>query len=132
MPGGGFACSKTDLSRSWAPSTAGLSDRFRQEAEANRFAIELLAPVSAFAPLLDEMPNLAHVVRLAARLDISRMACARRYAELHRWPLAVVFSQEGHVSFAERNTRFPNVAPGRGRRLPRLDAASPPYYRARP
>lgn len=42
----GFACTPSDLATSWGALPAGSTRHKAQEAEANRFAIELLAPKS--------------------------------------------------------------------------------------
>ena len=68
----------------------------RQEAEANAFAIELLAPRRRVKPHLRGVPDLAAVLAMAADLDISREAAARRYVECHGETLAVVFGKDNH------------------------------------
>ncbi len=54
----------------------------KQEAEANRFAIDLLAPAYRFKPHLAGDPDLETIVSLTRELDISHEAAARRYIEL--------------------------------------------------
>ncbi len=112
-----FFCTVSDLG---ATGTSGAGAPSRQEAEANRFAIDLLAPAHAFAEAVGDVPDLQQVCYLASALDLSREACARRYIELRPWPCALVFSKDGVVRYTERNSGFPNVMPGRGRALPYL------------
>jgi hypothetical protein len=116
---GGFTCTSSDLRGSLLASE--MTRHARQEVEANRFAIELLAPVEAFAAVAEDIPDLQHVLDLAARLDLSREACARRYVELQHWPCAVVFTKDGAVDYASCNALFPAAPPGRGVRLPLPD-----------
>ena len=114
---GGFACTRVDLG---VTGEAGLNRHLRQEAEANRFAIDLLAPTYAFAPLAAQNPSLAHVTLLADHLELSRQACTRRYVELQRWPCAAIFSTGAEVSYSVSNGAFPARPPARGRILPAL------------
>lgn len=79
----------------------------RQENEADRFAIELLAPEARMAVFLKLAPDLEHVVALSDGLRISKTAAARRYVELHPEPLAIVFSQKDVISSIVRPPRFP-------------------------
>jgi hypothetical protein len=77
---GGFQCSRSDL------TLADLKHRerhFRQEAEANAFAIELLAPLRRVRKFLTGTPDLSKVLVMSDELDLSREASARRFAELH-------------------------------------------------
>jgi hypothetical protein len=104
----GFFCSKSDLGQSWSLGQK-MSPHARQEAEANRFSIELLAPAVRFRPLLRGLPTLDHVVKAATALDISKEACARRYIELRGGRLAVVFSCDGAVRYTDRAPEFPFI-----------------------
>ncbi len=106
---GGFACRIEDILGSWRSSSRELQRHLVQEREANRFAIELLAPRKCFRPFLARIPDLAIVLRLADQLDLSKEACARRYVELHEQPTALVFSYNGVVRYVERCDKFPFV-----------------------
>ena len=89
----GFRCRRTDMTESQRDS----QDRHRrQEAEANAFAIELLAPRQRIKRHLHGLPDLAAVLAMAAELDISKEAAARRYVECHRETLALVFGKNNH------------------------------------
>ena len=102
----GFFCSKSDLGQPWSLARK-MSPHARQEAEANRFSIELLAPAARFRPFLRGLPTLDHVAKAATALDISKEACARRYIELRGGRLAVVFSCDGAVRYTDRTPDFP-------------------------
>ena len=78
---GGFSCSRADMGVGWKRRSAAISRHTTQEIEANRFAIELLAPPDLMRPYLRGIPDLAKVLSLARALDLSREACARRYVE---------------------------------------------------
>lgn len=119
-PAGPFACSRADLAARHPKSPASAPRRVVQEAEANRFAIELLAPARLLRPYLRGVPDLAKVVILSDQLGLSREAGARRYVELHAQPSALVFSAEGVVRYVERSSAFPFVACRPGQRLPQL------------
>jgi Zn-dependent peptidase ImmA (M78 family) len=54
-----------------------------QEAEANLFAIELLAPATLMTPYIRRLPDLENVLAITSAFDISKAAAARRYASLH-------------------------------------------------
>src|SRR5690606_18401894 len=90
----GFRCRSADM----AESDLQRSDRHRhQEAEANRFAIELLAPPRKILGQLEAEIDLRRVLGIAKDCEISREAAARRYAELHESALAVLFSRNGRL-----------------------------------
>ena len=60
----------------WKRRSAAISRHTTQEIEANRFAIELLAPPDLMRPYLRGIPDLAKVLSLARALDLSREPCA--------------------------------------------------------
>lgn len=120
----GFACTTRDLGVGWAPRTFEDDLHRRQEAEANRFAIALLAPHSRMRRALVGIPDLAKVVALADELEVSREATARRYCELHPWPTALVFTKEGTVRYVDRSHDFPFVRLSAGSTAPSLPGAT--------
>lgn len=69
---GRFACSQRDMI-----VTAGEGLHAKQEAEANSFAIELLAPKRFFARYQKRLPDLDHVLELSDLLQVSKTAAAR-------------------------------------------------------
>ncbi len=110
----GFRCSGDDMRERRAAS-----QHKRQEAEANRFAIDLLAPAYQLSPHIAGNPDLQAVALLSQQLDISHEATARRFIELHEQPLALIFSQDHVVRYALRNGRFlPWVKVECGRTIP--------------
>ncbi len=120
---GGFRCTSRDMAMT---TVEGDDDTHRrQEREANAFAIELLAPRYLVAPFLKRLPDLDVVLAMHQRLDISRVAAARRYVSLHSNPLAVVVAKDSRVLYVERSAGFPYLAFGRGDVLPPLPAIDP-------
>ncbi|MBC7103403.1 MAG: ImmA/IrrE family metallo-endopeptidase [Parvibaculum sp.] len=109
----GFDCSSGDM-REQGNST----QHAIQEAQANRFAIELLAPRRLIGSYLRDVPDFEAVRFMHARFDISKAAAARRYAELHDEDLTVVFSRHGVIDYAVKPPSPPNSALWRGRTLP--------------
>ena len=116
-----FACTTKDLAQAWPAGRAHRSRHVRQEAEANRFAIELLAPEQLVRPLLADIPDLAVVNAMSDRLHLSREACARRYVELSPHPMAVVFSKDGVVRYSQKGRHFPFAVPRSGKALELAD-----------
>lgn len=112
-PSGRFACRNEDLRRSWRQQSAQASRHVTQEAEANRFAIELLAPDKFVRPFLGGVPDLAKALQLARELNLSREAAARRYVERHDKPTGLVVSRNGVVRYIERRDDFPFIVCGR-------------------
>ena len=119
-PDGRFTCGKQDLAQSWSPKNRAQDRHTVQEIEANRFAIELLAPPKLIRPFLRGIPDLARVSDIARRLDLSREASARRYIELKEVPLALVFSQNGVVRYIDRRDTFPFLGLRNGDAIPTL------------
>jgi hypothetical protein len=107
----GFWCSRADMI---VANTDDADRHLRQEAEANAFSIELLAPRARMRPYLRSRPDLGEVLRLATDLDISREAAARRYVELHSETLAAVFCVKGKFVYASRGEQFPSICLRKG------------------
>jgi IrrE N-terminal-like domain len=122
-PSRGFSCTRGDLAAGWRKPSPAASRHLRQEAEANRFAIELLAPARLARPFLFGVPDLARVLCLSDTLEVSREAAARRYVELHEQPTALVFSTNGVVRYVERHPEFPFVSCRPGQRLSELPSS---------
>ena len=114
----GFRCSRSDMTASRGKE----GGRDLQEAEANQFAIELLAPERLLSKHLRRLPELERILLIKNELDISKAAAARRYVELHPQPLAVVFVQHGQFLYAQRGAAFPWLPFGSQDRLPELPA----------
>lgn len=58
------------------------------------------------------------MLALAANLDISKEAAARRYVALHDETLAVVFARGDTVRYVDRPPEFPSLSFWNGERLP--------------
>lgn len=115
----GFRCRNRDMvAESPGRKTSSEDRHIRQEAEANRFAIELLAPRSRLRPLLNRLPDLARVLEISETFTISKEAAVRRYVELHTEPLAVLFLHRGRVIYLQKGNEFPWLAIGKGQTLP--------------
>ncbi|MCW5752138.1 MAG: ImmA/IrrE family metallo-endopeptidase [Alphaproteobacteria bacterium] len=119
----GFRCSLDDLRESQS------IDRYRQqEAEANRFAIELLAPAHLVRPHLGREPDLAQVLAMAQALILSREAAARRYVARQGTAIAIVFSRAGLIRYVEKSAGFPHLRIWAGCRLPELPKARRSFF----
>ncbi len=111
----GFYCKRADM-----VVADGKSRHLRQEAEANRFAIELLAPRRMLKHHLTRTAGLEHALAMARELEISKAAATRRYVELHDECLAVVFSHHRRVLYIHRPRSFPRTRIWNGDQLPTL------------
>ena len=115
----GFSCSQRDMA-----SPSGGARHVKQEREANQFAIELLAPPRLVKPYLRRLPDLEHVLSMHGALDISKAAAARRYVELHKEPLAVIFAKNDEFIYTVRGSQFPWIGLKEGDPLPILPSVS--------
>ncbi len=114
----GFECTARDMAAGGRSDRLNLSVHHRQEIEANRFAIELLAPVSRMKAFLSRAADIEHALNAATKLDISKQAATRRYVELHHERLAAVFSKDSKVLYPDWGPTFPMLAIGKDDRLP--------------
>lgn len=112
-PGEAFQCKAADMRMGWSRE----QDRHqRMEAEANRFAAQILMP----PPLLrieigkERAPEIESILRLARHFDVSREAMARTYVEAHREALAVVIMRNGKVLRSYRSKHFPWITASGG------------------
>ncbi len=108
----GFQCRASDMRE-----TREDRQQRRQETQANRFAIEVLAPGYKTRRFLDDDPDLKATQVMRDELDMSLEACARRYVEKHPEPLAAVWSHNGRVRYPIRGPSFPWVKLECGSRL---------------
>jgi hypothetical protein len=111
----GFQCTRADMLVSF-----GTNVHLKQEAEANCFAIELLAPRRRLNRYLAGSADLGRALALATDFDISKEAAVRRYVALHDETLAVVFSRADSVRYIDRGQEFPALGFWKGDRLPAL------------
>ncbi|MEM9230660.1 MAG: ImmA/IrrE family metallo-endopeptidase [Pseudomonadota bacterium] len=108
----GFQCRASDMRE-----TREDRQQRRQETQANRFAIEVLAPGYKTRQFLDDDPDLKATQVMRDELDMSLEACIRRYVATHPEPLAAVWSHNGCVRYPIRGPSFPWVKPESGSRL---------------
>ena len=116
--GQGFLCSKQDIAV-YRAKPGG--DRYMEmEAQANCFSAGLLMPAAPFRADLRSRRNfeVSHVVDLADRYDMSKEATARRCADLHDDPIAIVISRHGKVLRIYPGRDFPRLAVWNGQSLP--------------
>lgn len=113
--GDGFQCRAADM-REVDPSAEG--QHRRQEAEANQFAAELLAPRHLMRRMLNGDPDLESVLEAAMALDISFEVCVRRMVDLSDARLAAVWSYNGNVRYSLRSKGFPFITCGARNPLP--------------
>ena len=98
----GFSCQAQDMTET------GVARRhMRQEAQANQFAIGLLAPPHLFDPILSDDPNLRDAQRARDLLDISLEASVRRMVDRRPERLAAVWTKDGQVRYVHRPNGFP-------------------------
>ncbi len=114
----GFTCKAQDMRETGADKR-----QFRQESEANAFAINLLAPFKLFDPLLSQDPDLKDAQRLRDHLNVSLEATIRRMIDRREECLAAVWSRNGQVRYSVKSSRFPWITCKRGERLPQLSLA---------
>lgn len=116
--GMGFHCSASDMREQ------RMKDRHqRQEAEANQFAIGLLAPTYKLGATLAEDPDIRPIHTLATALDLSIEATMRRYIALSDHPLCAVWTHNGQVRTIARGKTFPWLPLKKGSSLPRTSFA---------
>ncbi|QIE45216.1 ImmA/IrrE family metallo-endopeptidase [Pseudohalocynthiibacter aestuariivivens] len=115
----GFTCKAQDMRETRADKR-----QYRQESEANAFAINLLAPFKLFDPLLSQGPDLKDAQRLRDHLNISLEATIRRMIDRREECLAAVWSQNGQVRYSVKSGKFPWITRKRGERLHQLSLAS--------
>jgi len=120
--GSQFVCSHADLRL----ENSREADRAkRMEAEANRFAAQLLMPPQRIRTnLKTRQPDLVEVVRLADEFAVSKAAMARSYVDAHRDTLALVVLRNGRVDQAHRPDDFPWIEPSIGDAVPSGSIAS--------
>ena len=104
-----FSYSTLDL----LANDSGAGDQARRmEAEANRFAAELLMPAKRIRSNLQRrQPDLAEIVRLANEFEVSKAAMARSYVDAHGETLALLVVRDGKIAQAHRPNDFPWIAP---------------------
>ncbi len=114
--GEGFRCSKSDMSER---DTKNARAQFRVEAEANRFATELLMPTGEFRKRLGKFgPDLERLEKLTGDFGVSKLAASRRIVELSE-ECALVVSHLDRIEYVIRNESAPYLSTWIGQPLPR-------------
>lgn len=111
-----FSCSREDLKF----ADTGQQDRHKRiEAEANKFAAELLMPATKLrSRFTSTEPDLREVVRLAREFAVSTEAMLRRYVEVHRANIAAIGLHGNRVQAIYRSEDFPWIEVGLGQAVP--------------
>jgi len=112
-----FACSEADMIVGADPRDP--RDRhMRQEAEANRFAAELLMPADRLQSYLSPPASLDAGLAIATTFEVSKAAALRRYVQLHDRPQAVLFARNGRLIYLVRHRGFPPLCLTKDAQLP--------------
>lgn len=115
---GRFLCSRADMAKLSANEN---QRREQMEVQANRFSSLILIPPPTLRQLLAAVrhADLAHMVSLAERYNVSKDAMARSYALYHDETLAIVVCKDGKIlrHYCDR-LRFPYLQPRYGDRVP--------------
>lgn len=116
---GRFLCRATDMAEA-----KGDTRHQCQEQEANRFAIDLLAPTHLVAPFLERPPDICEAMEMRKLLEISLEAAIRCMIDRSNQTLAAVWSQGDKVRYVVRARAFPRLKAWGGCQLPIGTAAS--------
>ena len=115
-PGEPFECSLADIQQ---VDTRELNRRKRVEAEANKFAAQLLmSPKRVRAGMLSRQPDLRDIIRLAGDFAMSKEAMARAYVDAQRATVAVLILKDGLLHRAYRGADFPWIETVLGQPVP--------------
>lgn len=99
-------CASSDMTVS-----DGKNTNLKKEAEANRFAIELLAPQQQIKDQLKSQrePDIQQLLDLHKQFKISKEAAARRYIEFSDHVVAIIFGKEALIRYVLRVEDFPYI-----------------------
>lgn len=110
----GFYCTTTDIFGETSSRETNV------ETEANRFAANILVPPKIFqANLSRRALDLNVIVELAQKYEVSKEVIARRVAELHHEPCALVLAKSGSIERLYRSKDFPWIDLAKGSQLPK-------------
>ena len=118
-PDGSFLCSQNDM---LSLAKNEVDRRRRMEAEANRFASHILLPAPQFRKDVSfgNDPDIAHIIRLSDKYDVSREALGRAYVGYREEPTAFILVHEGQVlRYYKDEQRFPFISVDYGAPIPR-------------
>ncbi|MCL6494213.1 MAG: ImmA/IrrE family metallo-endopeptidase [Ignavibacterium sp.] len=89
-------------------SLSNYSENKNHEAEANRFATELLMHKPWFSRFIKNIPVCMDLIKqISEEFTVSLTAAAIRYAEIGQYPIAVIMSNDNLVQWAFINDSFP-------------------------
>lgn len=127
---GAFKCKASDMrvGTDFKPRTAEQKARakhYRQEAEANQFAAEILMPFERVKRRLNAEPDLEHVLSISHEFGVSKEAAARHYVSRNGDTVAILFIKDGLLRYAARSEEFPWVKILRGQAVPYVPKPRP-------
>lgn len=127
---GAFNCKASDMQvgMDFKPRTAEQKARikhYRQEAEANQFAAEILIPFERVKRRLNAEPDLEHVLSISHEFGVSKEAAARHYASRNGDTVAILFIKDGSLRYTVRSKEFPWVKILRGQAVPYVPKPRP-------
>jgi len=95
-----------------------------REDNANNFAAELLMHKPWFSKYIkDRKINFELIKDISSEFSVSLTAAAIRYANIGKYPVAVIFSKEGHVAWSYKSDYFPFKWIPKGYKVRRESAA---------
>ncbi len=110
-----FECSLSDFH---VLDLKGQNRHRRIEAEANRFAAQLLMPPKRVRRAIGRSnSSLESLVAMAGDFGVSKEAMARAWVDAHREPVAVIIAHNGYLERSYRNEDFPWLNIRNGERL---------------
>ena len=119
-----FQCSKDDM---MAKSAKPTDRRLSWEVQANEFASEILMPTPLFKPRLNATgePDMGKLIQLSDAFDASKEATARKFIDMHDYPVAMIFVHNNTIRYALKGPEFSHTLDAK------KGAAVPPQSRCR-
>ncbi len=94
------------------------------EAEANRFAAELLMHKPWFSKFIKNVPVCMDLIKqISEEFDVSITAAAIRYAQIGQYPVAVIMSKDNQVQWSFISDYFPCKHLPKGSKIPKESVA---------
>lgn len=121
----GFLCTATNMKLNDAKAQKA---SIRMEAEANKFAAEILMPSPFLRKDLRKLQgvDIEHILQLARRYNVSKEACTRRYIEMHHEKCAAVIAHKGNFLRLYKTRDFPFINLQKGKSVPRAKSNALP------
>ncbi len=128
--GGGFRCVSRDMIASngqklKSDKDKSLAKHYKQEAEANQFAAEMLMPYAQVRRRLNAEPNFEHILSISDDFGVSKETAARHYANRNGDCVAVLFIKDGKLRYAVKSEDFPRLDIRYGQSVPVLPKSRP-------